>query len=168
VRSSITGLRAWSWSPDVAPKHSDPAEHERILGDIGRLLRIAAEEPALEDEDLVAMLIRAGVDRRRAWRLTIFVPIAFGRAAIAPLKIEAQTSYIARLAPDYTDVVRELRDEPEYRAAADHLDDFAAYPGFASVTKRGPEIRAVSAALDAGKDPSGASLERVVATWDDR
>lgn len=143
---------------------SSDDDHVRILSDIARLLRIASEEPELDDVVLFDRLVAAGVERGRAWRLVTFVPIAFGRTIIDALGIDAPPTYLRRNGRG-RDKRRRLRDEPEFRAAADHLDDFSGRAGFKELAVRSAEVNAVNNALKAGSDAVDMRLIETVA-WE--
>ena len=143
---------------------SSDDEHVEILIDIGRLVRIASEEADLDDVALMERLVSAGVARRRAWRLVTFVPLAFGRYVLEEMNIQVQATYLQRNDRG-RDTRRRLRDEPEFRAAADHLLDFSERPGFKELAGRSAEIDALSNALKAGDKPENGTMAEVV-TWE--
>lgn len=145
-------------------RRGPPPEHQAILGNIGRLLRVASEHPEGDDASLVSGLVAAGVTERLAWRLVVFVPIAFGRPVVERFGIPASDTYILSLPPRFQGVEKALRGEPEYRAAADHLADFADHLGYSALAGRGPEVNAMNSALKAGRDPKGGRLQPVVVT----
>ena len=136
-------------------------DHERILWEIGALLRLASADEALEDGELANRLAGAGVDPKRAWRLVTFVPIAFGRVVLPEFGVETQPTYLIRR-DDGTDLRRRLRDEPEYRAAADHVVDFRSLPGFKELASRSAEVNALSNLLNAGSEGKDAVMTEIL------
>jgi hypothetical protein len=137
-------------------------EHARILADTGRLLRILSEQPQLDDDALVDQLVAAGVDRQRAWRLLTFVPLAFGRHLIESLGIETPPPTYLRRDARGRETKRNLRDEAEFRAASDHIADFAGHPGLEDATLRSPEVNAVNDLFNAGSEAKDVALGETV------
>src|SRR5262245_57217886 len=105
---------------------------------------------------MVAALIGQGVRFDRAWRLVLFVPLAFGRLVIEQLNVNVQDTYLVR--GRFRTSKRNLRDVAEYRAAYDHLDDFSGHPGFKALALRSAEVKAASNFLNEGKDIAGADV----------
>ena len=143
---------------------SSDDDHVRILVDIGRALRIASQEPALEDWDLRDRLVAAGVEPRRAWHIVTFVPMAFGRPVLESFNVEMPDTYLVR-DDRGRDTRRRLRDQPVYRAAYDHLADFSERPGFRELASWGAEVNALSNLMNAGSKPEDAVLTESV-TWE--
>jgi hypothetical protein len=138
-------------------------DHIRILTDIGRALRIASEEPELEDWDLRDRLTAAGVESRRAWHIVTFVPMAFARPVLEELGVQVPETYLIR-DDQGRDKRRRLRDQPVFRAAIDHIGDFGERPGFREIAGRSAELHAVSALMDKGSKPEDCVLVESI-TW---
>jgi hypothetical protein len=148
----------------LSGRKSSDDDHVGILVDIGRALRIASEEPLLDDMDLRDRLIAAGVEGRRAWHIVTFVPMAFGRPVLESFQVEVPETYLIR-DDRGRDKRRRLRDQPVFRAAIDHLSDFSERPGFRELASRGAEINALSNLMHAGSKPENAVLTESV-TWE--
>jgi hypothetical protein len=140
-------------------------DHERILGDIVRLLGVASADANLDDHALANRLAdSSGMNPTVAWRLVTLVPMAFGRAVLQEFDVTLLPTYILRR-DNGTESRRGLRDEPEFRAAEDHIDEFRRLPGFRELASRSAEVNALSRLLDSGLRPEGAVLAETV-VWE--
>jgi hypothetical protein len=63
------------------------------------------------------------------------------------------------------DTRRQLRDQPVFRAATDHIADFSERPGSPELARRGAEINALSNLMNAGSKPENAAMTECV-TWE--
>jgi len=98
--------------------------------------------------------------------MVTFVPLAFGRQLIESLEIEAPPrTYLRRSARGHQ-TRRQLRDEPEFRAAADHIGDFVDRPGFEEATLRSPEVVVVNKLFNAGSKAEDVMLVETVTDED--
>jgi hypothetical protein len=52
------------------------------------------DRPELDDEALVEVLVDWGIDRRTAWRLMVFVPMAMSRVVLAEMGVTCADTYI--------------------------------------------------------------------------
>ena len=141
---------------------SEDDDHVRILFDIGRLLAIVAEGTEDDDDGLRERLVAAGVDRGDAWRLVSLVPIAFGRSVLDGMHVPSPPATYLERDQRGRDRRKTLRDQPEYRTAEDHLDDFQERPGFEDLATWSAEVGAVIAAMDAGSKPEDIRLAESV------
>src|SRR4051812_14244207 len=107
---------------------SGEPDHERILGDIGRLLRVAFDYPSADDDSLATSLAAAAVDDelREGWSRSsqshsVDRPSSF-------FGVTATDDYVLYVGTQDRGEPRNLCDDPEYRIAIDYLPDFVDPP----------------------------------------
>ena len=142
--------------------HSDqPATEERPRGELAdaiiQLAKLAQAHPYLDDEGLVEVLCRQGVNPLSARRLVAFVPIAFGRALLEPMGVIVDPNFETHphgpqgLVKSPRSVTsRPLASVPEYVAARSMATTLKRTPGFRQLAARGAEVNAAESAMRQG------------------
>jgi hypothetical protein len=134
--------------------------------DRARLIAAAAvlAEHEGTDEAAVAALMTRGFSAGEAWRLAAFVPSAFSRPILEEFGVAAFPDHVLVPTEDGGEVRAFLADQPEYVAALalarDHRAAGSAMPQehYAAIAGGAAEIDALSNALDAGVDVTGAAV----------
>ena len=144
-------------------------EDHRIVHEIEAMIRILGVDPDLEDSRLVEALIQTGIGRRRAERLTILVPIAFGRDLVTQLGVRTDPNIEVDRANGSRRRVR-LDTFREFRVAREVSERIRNSEQFVRLATRSAEYNAAHALLDApGRDITdltGARLTATLVTWD--
>ena len=112
---------------------------------------------------LVAALHRHGVETRRARRLVVFVPMAFGRDLASRMHVRTRLDVSIRRA-DGSWVTRPLQAFPEFRVA-EELTQQLGRDDYSALARRSAEVAVISKALDDGSGVEGGEV-RSVTPWD--
>jgi hypothetical protein len=139
-------------------------DRERLLAAIALL---AAHGPT--DEAAVAeQLVARGFTIDEAWRLILFVPMAFSRPVLEELGVAIFPDHLVVPTEEGGELRAYLADQPEYTAALalarTHRAAGSAMPHehYVAVAGAAAEIDATSNALNAGADVAGAAIATAV------
>jgi hypothetical protein len=121
-----------------------------LLHAIDELVRLVAERPDAEDDDLAAALVGHGLSREDAERVVAFAPLAFGRQLLSHLRPRVPVGYEIR-DPDSGRSIRGVtKTEPAYVAALEYAHLHPDNAGWVRVGARSCEVQAASTLVHQG------------------
>jgi hypothetical protein len=140
-----------------------------VRSSIQRAAPVLAQHGSIDQEFLLAWLLRAGLSRADALNAIRFVPLAFAREILSGSGVTLDDTYI-RVRPDGTKEEHPLSGEPFFREAATMAPQIHAELGsdaFTAIVCLSSEFDAVNQALNAGASPEYLVASPPLIEWPD-
>ncbi len=131
--------------------------------EIRKALALMRVSPPMEEYEIYSALVRNGIEPRSAARLVEFLPLVYGRIAVASFGVHFSQTFRRCLADGRFSDPRPFNSEPVWNAAVEfaraEVECGVAAEDLSALAKRSSEVHSVNKIVKDGGDLKGATSE---------